>query len=263
MGVNVLASELNSTSALILAGGFGTRMRSAFGTLPKPLVPLAGRPILFRIIDDLLIQGINDICVTVHYMSDMIIERTQQEFGSKIKFSKEETPLGTGGSVLLALPFLQETFLVINGDMLIAFNYKSLLKFHLENNFQATLTLHHGDNPNDADLVSISETFLVENMYFRPRSSEPLPPTFVNAGISILNKRCLDSKRVEQLNFERDIVSGIILKQNNLKVGGYFTNELIKDLGTPERLLEAARLLEAEKLLKSETLVSRSINGLK
>src|SRR5688572_1526631 len=106
--------------AVIMAGGEGTRLRPLTSNLPKPMMPLANRPMMEHIVDLLRRHGIEEIVVTVAFMADSI--RTYfgdgSEFGVKISYATEETPLGTAGSVRNAADQLQERFLVISGDVL-------------------------------------------------------------------------------------------------------------------------------------------------
>ncbi len=120
------------TTAVILAGGLGTRLRSAVPDLPKPMAPIAGRPFLEHLLDYWIAQGINRFVLSVGYRHEIIVDH----FGAAYKraalvYAIEEAPLGTGGAVLLAAAEVAagESFLVLNGDTYFAAELKALVAF--------------------------------------------------------------------------------------------------------------------------------------
>jgi MurNAc alpha-1-phosphate uridylyltransferase len=105
-------------SAMVLAAGLGTRMRPLSDAVPKPMVEIAGRTLLDHAIDRLELVGVERVVVNVHYRADQIVEHLSKRKRPKIIFSREETLLDTGGGVGRALPWLDETFFVVNGDVM-------------------------------------------------------------------------------------------------------------------------------------------------
>jgi MurNAc alpha-1-phosphate uridylyltransferase len=105
-------------SAMVLAAGLGTRLRPVTDHLPKPLVEIAGKPLLHHAIDRLEAAGVERVVVNLHYKGEMIAARLAERRHPKIKLSREETLLETGGGVKHALPLLGDSFFVVNGDIL-------------------------------------------------------------------------------------------------------------------------------------------------
>ncbi len=105
-------------SAMLLAAGLGTRMRPLSDTQPKPMIEIGGRTLLDHAIDRLELVGVERVVVNVHYHADQIVEHLGARKRPEIVFSREETLLDTGGGVARALPWLGETFFVVNGDVM-------------------------------------------------------------------------------------------------------------------------------------------------
>ena len=129
-------------TAIILAGGLGTRLREAVPNLPKPMVPIHNRPFLEHQMDYWIEQGITRFILSVGYLKDIIISHFGNSYKSvSIDYAIETSPLGTGGALLLAAKNLNETFLVLNGDTFIEV---SLDGFFLACSFiQNILDFHH------------------------------------------------------------------------------------------------------------------------
>lgn len=124
------------TTAIILAGGLGTRLRSVLPDLPKPMAPINERPFLEHQLDYWIKQGINHFVLSVGYLHEVIIDHFGSSYnGVKIDYVVEQTPLGTGGGLLLAAKTIgeNEPFLVLNGDTYFAVDLKVLIKFSSAN----------------------------------------------------------------------------------------------------------------------------------
>ena len=124
------------TSALVLAGGLGTRLRSAVPDLPKPMAPINGRPFLEHLLDYWINQGVIRFVLSVGYRHDVITDHFGSEYkGSKIEYVVEKTPLGTGGGLLLGAEKFSkmESFLLLNGDTYFTVDLKTLIEFSSAN----------------------------------------------------------------------------------------------------------------------------------
>lgn len=118
--------------ALILAGGMGTRLRPITNSIPKPMVKIAGRPILERLILHLIGHGIKKFFISANYLSDVIERHFQngKAYGCRIEYLKEKTPLGTGGPLSLLSPGIRTPIIVVNGDIVTDVDITSMLNDH-------------------------------------------------------------------------------------------------------------------------------------
>ena len=132
--------------AVILAGGRGTRLKPLTNTIPKPLVLLGDKPILFHLLDMLQNQGVDEVIITLGYLGE-IIEKALKNYKSemKISFSYENEPLGTAGAVKNAAKDIDGDFVVLSGDAYCEFDLKSIYDFHKinKNNKAETFLLFH------------------------------------------------------------------------------------------------------------------------
>ena len=129
--------------AVILAGGEGTRLRPLTSNQPKPMMPLVNRPMLEHIVALLEKHGFDDIVVTVAYLGNQIRDYfgDGSDFGVRMRYATEEQPLGTAGSVRNAADELDETFLVISGDVITDIDLGEIRSFHRERKAVATIGL--------------------------------------------------------------------------------------------------------------------------
>ncbi len=137
------------TVAVILAGGLGTRLRSAIPDLPKPLAPIHGRPFLEYLIDYWISQGIDRFVLSIGYLHEKIIGHFGDTYcGAKLEYVIENTPLGTGGGLLAASESIKnsESFLLLNGDTFFAVDFQKLDQFSRNNNADWCFSLFRTSN---------------------------------------------------------------------------------------------------------------------
>lgn len=129
--------------AVILAGGKGTRLAPYTKILPKPLMPIGDMPVLEVLIRQLAMAGVDEVIVTVGHLAELLraFFNDGQNFGVKIRYSYEDEPLGTAGPLSL-VDCLEDTFLVLNGDVLTTLRVAELVKFHKEQGAMATIAMH-------------------------------------------------------------------------------------------------------------------------
>jgi NDP-sugar pyrophosphorylase family protein len=147
--------------AIILAGGKGTRLAPYTTVLPKPLMPIGEMPILEIVIRQLAHHGIRDITLAVGYLAELLMAYCGDgdKFGVKLNYSREEQPLGTAGPISL-IPNLNETFLVMNGDLLTTLNYGAIWKYHKERGAIATLASYSREVKIDLGVVESEDGWL-------------------------------------------------------------------------------------------------------
>ncbi len=173
--------------AVIMAGGEGTRLRPLTSNTPKPMLPLANRPMMEHIVGLLKKHGFEDIVVTVAFQANTV--RTYfgngAEFGVRMVYATEEAPLGTAGSVRNAMAELDETFLVISGDVVTDLDLSEIVKFHQEKGALATLALKAMENPLEFGIVITREDGAIDRFLEKPTWGQVFSDT-INTGIYVL-----------------------------------------------------------------------------
>jgi NDP-mannose synthase len=215
---------------VILAGGKGTRLAPYTTIFPKPLVPIGNRPILEIIIRQLIRQGLDDICLSIGYLGELIEAYFQNGHrnipGLKLEYFREEQPLGTAGPLAM-IPGLDETFLAMNGDILTTIQYQDLIRYHKEQKASLTIAMHQKEvkidlgvleTDGDRRLVSYSE--------------KPLYRFQVSMGIYVYEPHVLSYiPKGGYLDFP-DLVR--ILLDNGEKISGYHSQDYWLDIGRRE-----------------------------
>ncbi len=234
--------EMNlGVKALILAGGRGERMRPLTDKLPKPMLEIAGKPILEHQIELLKKHGIDKIVIAGHYLFENIKNYfgSGEKFGVEIKYSDEESLMGTAGAIKNAEEFLQdvENFIVLSGDIMTQINPKSLLRFHKNKKSLATLVLRQTDHPHDSDVVEIDENNRLKK--FIGRGQGELKTAI--ASIYAFKRDIFNFIPKEFCNIEKDVISKIY---DSNEIYGYLTDDYIKDIGTLDRYEDAKKYFE-------------------
>ena len=187
------ASKVGIVKAVIMAGGEGTRLRPLTSNAPKPMMPLANRPMMEHIIDLLKKHGFDEIVVTVAFRANHIRNwfGDGSEHGVKIVYAVEETPLGTAGSVRNAMDELTEPFLVISGDVLTDIDLTKIVEFHQAEQAMATIGLIRVDNPLEFGIVITREDGTIERFLEKPGWGQVFSDT-INTGIFVLDPAIFD-----------------------------------------------------------------------
>ncbi len=250
-----------------MAGGKGTRIASVKSDVPKPMIPICGKPILEWQIENLKACGLTDITLVVGYLGNVI----QEYFGDGAKFDVsinyfvEDAPLGTAGALFKMLE-LTEDFLLMCGDVILDVDFNRFIKFHKKNNAWASLMAHPNGHPYDSSVLVTEilppqvlggnpvDTHRViqwmnkedERLYYKNR---------VNAGIEIISPELLNETKKkfvprhpetpDKIDLDRDVL------KPNIKSGriyAYDTPEYIKDMGTPDRFYEVEEDIKSGKV---------------
>ncbi len=218
-----------------MAGGQGSRLRPLTCDLPKPMVPMANRPMMEYIIELLHHHGMEDIAVTTWYLPEAIEEHFGDggAWGVNLRYFVEERPLGTAGSVKNAAGFLDETFLVISGDGLTDFDLDAAIAYHGEKKALATLVLTRVASPLEYGVVFINQTGQVERFLEKPSWGEVFSDT-VNTGIYILEPEVLAMIPADtQFDFSRDLFP--LMLQGGHGLYGYVADGYWSDIGNLEQ----------------------------
>ncbi len=225
--------------AVIMAGGEGTRLRPLTCNRPKPMVPVAGKPVMEHITTLLKNHGIYDIAVTLQYLPDLIREHFGDGgmYGVKMRYYIEHEPLGTAGSVKNAESFLDDTFLVISGDALTDIDLTKAVQFHKEREAMATLLLKRVDIPLEYGVVVTDSSGRVIRFLEKPEWGEVISDT-VNTGIYILSPEIFKYySSNKKFDFSRDLFP-ILLKENK-RMYGYIIEEYWCDIGDITAYMQA------------------------
>lgn len=225
------------TQAIILAGGLGTRLRSAVPDLPKCLAPVAGRPFLFYVINYLRSQGINDFIFSLGYKHEMITGYLEKDFATlSYKTVVEEEPLGTGGAIRLAAAQAQAPQLVVtNGDTLFRADIPAMLQLHKQNNAACTLALKPMQDFDRYGVVEISE----EGRITAFKEKQQYKQGTINGGLYVIDREALLAADLpEKFSFEKDFLEA---KYADGQFYGLAQDHYFIDIGIPEDYNQAQK----------------------
>ncbi|MDP3779283.1 MAG: nucleotidyltransferase family protein [bacterium] len=212
---------------LILAGGFGTRLAHISEGKPKPLMEVAGKPMLERQINFLLSHGMDDIRLSLHHKADQIIEFCEKRWPGKFEYAVEPTPLGTGGGIRFATKDWKEPFLVVNGDILSDINVRAFVA-----RAPNSIVGAYQEDARAFGLLDIKEG-KVSAFLEKPKE---LQGGYINAGFYFLHPNVFSEIVTEKFMMEFDIFPQLAKagKLNVFMHDGYWI-----DCGTEERLMQA------------------------
>lgn len=219
---------------VIMAGGKGTRIAQVNATVPKPMIPIEGKPILEYQIETLKNQGYTDIILIVGHMGNVIQEYFGDgaEFGVQISYIIEEQPLGTAGALYFLKDEIKDDFLLLNGDIIFDVNIQKFLEYHCKQGTVATILTHPNSHPYDSGIIIADKKKRVIN-WLHKEDERLWYKNRVNAGLHMLSPRIFDLfTEVKKCDLDRDILKPLI-KDRELSV--YDSPEYIKDMGTPDR----------------------------
>lgn len=232
---------------ILMAGGRGTRIAELFPNIPKPLIPVAGMPILEREIKSLCAQGFKDIILTVGYLADKIISYfgDGSQFEAKIDYFVEESPLGNAGALFrLREKIGDKPFLLLNADAAFDVDFNRMVAFHKNHGGLVTLFTHPNSHPYDSGLIIADENGHVEKWLAKEDERPQWYDNRVNAGLHVIDPKVLDiSLKTLEISKESGFPQGKVdLDRQILKplcgsnmMFCYDSPEYVKDMGTPER----------------------------
>lgn len=218
--------------AIILAGGFGTRLQSVVNDVPKPMAPINGIPFLNYVFDYLKHYQIEHVVLSTGYLAEKIVEFYKDEFnGIKISYAKEETPLGTGGGIRLAMTMCTtEDVLVLNGDSFFDVDINTHYSNHVLKQADCTLALRKVDNASRYGTIQLGDLNIIDA--FKEKDSIEREG-LINGGVYILNREIYLSKTESGSVFsiEKDFYEKRI---KELTIFGFEYNGYFIDIGIPE-----------------------------
>lgn len=229
--------------AIVLAGGKGTRLAPYTTIFPKPLVPLGHRPILDIIIRQLAYYGFRDILLSVGYLAELIqayFQNTNSRLPDiDLTYIREHNPLGTAGA-LGAIQDIDDTFLVINGDILTTLNYSNLIAHHREKGGILTIGMQKKRVKIDLGVIETDKEGILTGYIEKPKKEY-----LVSMGIYVYEKAALRYIAPNQYLDFPDLVLRLI--ENGEKVVGYLCDDFWMDIGRPEDYVLAQEEFERMK----------------
>lgn len=193
--------------ALILVGGFGTRLRPLTLSVPKPIVEFANKPSIIHQIEALVKVGVNEVVLAVNYQPDLMsacMSAWEKKLGIKISYSQETEPLGTAGPLALARDLLNdgEPFFVLNADVICTFPFSELLAFHKKHGGEGTIMVTRVEEPSKYGVVVSDEQGKIERFVEKPKV---YVGNKINAGIYIFNPSILNRIEPKPTSIEKEI----------------------------------------------------------
>lgn len=223
--------------AIILAGGFGTRLRSVLTDVPKPMAPIRDKPFLAYLIDYLILQGITEIVLSVHYLREQIQNYFKDSYGGvPIKYAVEEQPLGTGGAIVKSLEFIDRSrpVFVLNGDTFLKLDYKKMFLEQQANTSLMTMALRK-----IADCSRYGVVLTEGNLVTAFQEQGGNHAGLINAGVYLLETKLLQEHLIpEQFSFERDF---LFPKIHLIHPRAFVVDEYFIDIGIPEDYARAMK----------------------
>jgi mannose-1-phosphate guanylyltransferase len=224
--------------ALILAGGEGTRLRPLTSSVPKPVVPLAGRPFISYMIEWLRRHGVDEAILSCGFMADGVraVLGDGAQLGLALRYVEEPRPLGTGGALKFAEDLLDERFLMLNGDQLTDIDLTAQLRQHERTGALATIALIAVEDPSAYGLVRRRDDLSVTGFLEKPNADE-IDTNLVNAGVYVLERSVLSQMAPSgtRISIERDVFPQLV----GHGLFGYEASGYWMDIGTPQRYLQA------------------------
>ena len=231
--------------AVILAGGFATRLRPLSCSRPKTLFPIVNRPLLEWIFERLANNGVDEAILAVNALTQFYIKQQRPpKHGLKIKFSIDppKMPLGTAGPIKKAERLLghDEPFIVLNGDIFADLSYRELLDTHIKMKALATIALCKVEDPCRYGVAEIVNGNLIKRFIEKP-AKDKAPSNLINAGVYVLSPKVFDYIPAGRaVSIEREIFPKLAEEG---KLYGHFVNGLWMDIGKPEEYLETNKII--------------------
>ena len=221
--------------AIVLAGGFGTRIQPLTNSVPKPMLPILNRPMMEHIILKLRDElGITDIGILLYFKPEIIKDHFKDgsDLGINITYFQPDDDYGTAGAVAFAREFLDETFIIVSGDLVTNFDLKKIKKFHEKKKSQLTITLTPVEDPLQFGVVIANEEDRIEKFLEKPSWGEVFSDT-INTGIYVIEPEILEYIPFRQnFDFAKDLFPTLMKKDIALwgcPIKGYW-----RDVGNPE-----------------------------
>ncbi len=230
------ALTARSNTMVIMAGGKGSRLQPQTDNCPKPLLPIAGKPILEHIIERAKKEGFSHFILAIYHLGHMIEEYfgNGDALGVKIEYLREESPLGTAGALSLLNPLPEAAFVVTNGDVITDIRYGELLDFHIQHGATATMAVRVHEWQNPFGVVQTQGTKIIGY------EEKPVSKSHINAGVYVIEPSAIQYL-VKSAPCDMPTLFELLQKEED-KVVAYPIHERWLDVGRPDELQKASEL---------------------
>jgi mannose-1-phosphate guanylyltransferase len=228
--------------AVVLVGGEGTRLRPLTATIPKQMLPIVGVPMIERVLGHLCVHGIDEAVLSLGYLPDAFIDAYPEGVagGVRLSYAVEPEPLDTAGAVRFAAEHagVNETFVVLNGDVLTDLDVSALIAFHRERGAEGTIALHPVEDPSAFGVVPTGDDGRVSAFVEKPPRDEA-PTNLINAGTYVLEPSVLERiPKAHRVSIERETFPTMVADRTLFAMAD---DSYWLDTGTPGAFLEAHR----------------------
>ncbi len=224
--------------AVIMAGGFGTRIQPLTSSIPKPMLPVANIPIMEYNIKKLIKIGIKDFIILLYFKPEIIKSyfKDGKEFGVNITYVLPDKDYGTAGAVRYAKEFLDTTFIIVSGDLITDCNFKNIIDFHEKSTSKLTIGITKVDNPLQFGVVVTNNEGKIERFLEKPSWGEVINDK-INTGIYVLSPDILDFiPQNKPFDFSKDLFP--LLMENDMPLWGYLLEGYWRDVGNITSYME-------------------------
>jgi mannose-1-phosphate guanylyltransferase len=225
--------------ALVLIGGFGTRLRPITYTVPKQLIPIAGKPVLYHVFD-LIPPDVEEVVLATGYKAEVIEAYVRTHPPPwPVRTVTETEPLGTGGGMKNAGGGMSDPFYLFNSDVVTAVDLSALLATHRKHGGIGTMALAEVDDPRPYGVAALGPSDRIDRFVEKPEPKDA-PSHWINAGLAVWGASVLDRIPAGRpVSFEREVVPDLLAEG----LYGFRLRKYWDDAGTPERLLRSQQLL--------------------
>jgi mannose-1-phosphate guanylyltransferase len=225
--------------ALVLVGGLGTRLRPLTYSVPKQLIPIAGRPMLYHVLE-LLPPEVDEVVLAAGYKVEIVEAYVRAHpFRLPIRCVAEPEPLGTGGGIRNAAAGMSDPFLLLNSDVIAEVDLSEVLAFHRDKKAFGTMTLAEVEDTRPYGVAALDPADRITRFVEKPQPADA-PSHWINAGLSVWSSEVIEEIRgPSPISFEQSVIPPMLERG----VFGFRSHGFWEDAGTPERMLRAQRLL--------------------
>jgi NDP-sugar pyrophosphorylase family protein len=227
---------------MILAAGEGKRLRPLTDYLPKPMLPLAGQPLLEHVIKHLRDCGVTDLAINLHHLPAAVMDYfgDGSHWGVNLCYSVEERLLGSAGGVKRLESFFDDTFLVYYGDVYTVADLRPMIALHRGSDVLATMGLYRVPDPWNRGIVELDDAQVIVRFMEKPLR-EQVFSDLANAGIYVLEPDVLERIPAGQVwDFGHDVFPAMLAE--GIQVAGYVIEDTLLDIGLPEKYEQANRI---------------------